>query len=277
MNISKDGKTLYFSDEEIDSETNGEKKVFVTKRINGQESHVKAEKRKNIGKHLEDSTKQQDFEIDDDEIFSFNSEMVLGVNSSDEKEEKTKTLPKNTEKSIHNRPKEIDENREFGHWEIDCVEGAKDSKKTYMTLLERLTKKYIVIEMIEHTNESIKQAIDSLEEKYGSNFKKIFKSMTTDNGHEFLNYDKIEISKYNKGERRTIVYYTDPYSSWQKGMNENCNGILRRFIPKGTDLNKVTSEKLEKILNKINGKPRKILGFISAEKRFNEEIKKIVA
>ncbi len=90
MNISKDGKTLYFSDEEIDSETNGEKKVFVTKRINGQESHVKAEKRKNIGKHLEDSTKQQDFEIDDDEIFSFNSEMVLGVNSSDEKEEKTK-------------------------------------------------------------------------------------------------------------------------------------------------------------------------------------------
>ena len=58
-------------------------------------------------------------------------------------------------------------------------------------------------------------------------------------------------------------------------MNENCNGILRRFIPKGTDLTKVTSEKLEKILNKINGKPRKILGFISAEKRFNEEIEKI--
>lgn len=94
MNISKDGKTLYFSDEEIDSETNGEKKVFVTKRINGQESHVKAEKRKNIGKHLEDTTKQQDFEINDDEIFSFNSEMVLGVNSSDEKEEKTKARRK---------------------------------------------------------------------------------------------------------------------------------------------------------------------------------------
>ena len=97
-----------------------------------------------------------------------------------------------------------------------------------------------------------------------------------DNGHEFLNYDKIEISKFNKEERRTIVYYTDPYSSWQKGMNENCNGILRRFIPKGTDLNKISNEKLEKILSKINGKPRKISGFISAEKRFNEEIEKIV-
>ncbi len=63
----------------------------------------------------------------------------------------------------------------------------------------------------------------------------------------------------------------------KKGMNENCNGILRRFIPKGTDLNKVSSDKLEKILNKINGKPRKILGFISADKRFKEEIEKIVA
>ena len=73
------------------------------------------------------------------------------------------------------------------------------------------------------------------------------------------------------------MYYADPYSSWQKGMNENCNGILRRFIPKGTDLNKVSSDKLEKILNKINGKPREILGFISADKRFKEEIEKIVA
>ena len=199
------------------------------------------------------------------------------IEKKDKKEEKTKKLPKHAEKSIHNRPKEIEENKEFGHWELDCVEGSKDSKKTYMTLLERVTKKYIVIEMVEHTNESIKKAIDSLEEKYGKDFKKIFKSMTTDNGHEFLNYDKIEISKFDEEERRTVVYYTDPYSSWQKGMNENCNGILRRFIPKGTDLNKVSSEKLEKILNKINGKPRKILGFISADKRFNEEIEKIVA
>lgn len=199
------------------------------------------------------------------------------LEKKNKREEKEEKLPKHKEKSIHKRPKEIDENKEFGHWELDCVEGGKDSKKTYMTLLERLTKKYIVIEMIEHTNECIKQAIDSLEDKYGEKFKKIFKSMTTDNGHEFLNYDKIEISKFDERERRTIVYYADPYSSWQKGMNENCNGILRRFIPKGTDLNKVSKERLENALNKINGKPRKILGFVSAEERFKEEIEKIVA
>ena len=86
------------------------------------------------------------------------------------KEEKVEKLPKHQEKSIHKRPKEIDENKEFGHWELDCVEGNKDSKKTYMTLLERTTKKYIVIEMREHTNACIKEAIDSLEEKYGENF-----------------------------------------------------------------------------------------------------------
>jgi len=192
-------------------------------------------------------------------------------------EEKTKKLPKHAEKSIHKRPKEIDENKEFGHWELDCVEGSKDSKKTYMTLLERLTKKYIVIEMKEHTNKCIKEAIDRIEGKYGEYFKKIFKSMTTDNGHEFLNYDNIERSKEDRRKKRTKVYYTDPYSSWQKGMNENCNGILRRFIPKGTNLNKITNEELEQILKKINGKPRKILGFISADKRFKEEVDKIIA
>ena len=59
--------------------------------------------------------------------------------------------------------KEIDENKEFGHWELDWVERSKDSKKTYMMLLERITKKYIVIEMKEHTNACVKEAIDSLE------------------------------------------------------------------------------------------------------------------
>ncbi len=194
-----------------------------------------------------------------------------------EKEEKSEKLPKHKEKSIHNRPKEIDDNKEFGHWELDCVEGKKETKKTYMTLLERLTKKYIVIEMKEHTNRCVTEAINTLEEKYGENFKKIFKTMTTDNGHEFLNYDNIERSKKDRRRKRTKVYYTDPYSSWQKGMNENCNGILRRFIPKGIDLNKITKEKLEEVLKKINGKPRKILGFMSADKRFEEEIMKIVA
>lgn len=197
------------------------------------------------------------------------------IKEKEERIERAKKGPKHKEKSIHKRPEEIDKNEEFGHWELDCVEGPKGSKKTYLTILERKTKKYIVISMREHTNECVKEAINSLEGKYGKYFKEIFKTMTTDNGHEFLNYDNIERSKYDRRVRRTKVYYTDPYSSWQKGMNENCNGILRRFIPKGTDLNKISEYKLEMILEKINGKPRKILDFTSANELFNIEIKKI--
>ena len=111
MNISKDGRTLYFSDEEIDNETNGEKKVFVTKRINGKESHVKAEKRKNIGKHLENNKKIQEEENEDDEIFSFNSELVLGVNEADFKEEKKKGKKKKASKSKRAKEKSKEENQ----------------------------------------------------------------------------------------------------------------------------------------------------------------------
>lgn len=142
MNISKDGKTLYFSDEEIDSETNGEKKVFVTKRINGQESHVKAEKRKNIGKHLEDTTKQQDFEINDDEIFSFNSEMVLGVNSSDEKEEKTKARRKKSKiKKEKNKKKPKTKDRFVEQTEQPTK--PKTSKKRKKAQKKKINKKVI--------------------------------------------------------------------------------------------------------------------------------------
>lgn len=149
------------------------------------------------------------------DIYNIKStDMIYNKEYKDKNKEKTVCEKVPPEKSIDYRPKEANTREEYGHWELDCVEGSKDSKKTYMTLLERMTKKYIVVEMKEHTNECIKKAIDSLEEKYGSKFKKIFKSMTTDNGHEFLNYDKIEISKFNENEKRTVVYYADPYSSW---------------------------------------------------------------
>lgn len=123
MNISKDGKTLYFSDEEIDSETNGEKKVFVTKRINGKESHVKAEKRKNIRKGFENNNKIQESK-EDDEIFSFNSELVLGVNASDVKEKKKK---KKNKKEINEKQKNQ----------------PKQSKKRKKTMKKKISKKII--------------------------------------------------------------------------------------------------------------------------------------
>lgn len=106
MNISKDGRTLYFSDEEIDNETNGEKKVFVTKRINGKESHVKAEKRKNIGKRIENNRKDEN---EEDDIFNFNSEMVLGLNMTEKdikrKNKKRKKAQKKVKQNVAEQKK----------------------------------------------------------------------------------------------------------------------------------------------------------------------------
>lgn len=87
MNIEKDGKTLYFSDEEIDNNSDGEKRVFVTKRINGKESHIKIDKnKKNVGKHFK---QEKEAKIEEqDEVFNFNNEIVIGVNSIEDKENK---------------------------------------------------------------------------------------------------------------------------------------------------------------------------------------------
>lgn len=187
----------------------------------------------------------------------------------------TEQVPSRKYKSIHLRPDIINENKEFGHWELDCVEGNSKTKTTYMTLLERKTKKYIVLPMKNHTSDSVKEAIDRLERRYKEKFNKIFKTMTTDNGHEFIKYEKIEKSIYSEN-RRVVVYYADPYSSWQKGMNENCNGILRRFIPKGSDLSKISESKLEGIVYRINNKPRKILEFETAAYLFKKELNGIL-
>ena len=131
MNISKDGKTLYFSDEEIDNETKGEKKVFVTKRINGKESHVKAEKRKNIGKHLEskDGIKEN---IDDDEIFNFNSEMVLGILMDEDSKEEKKRAKKSKKRAQKNKKNTVNQTKK-----------AKAPKKKKSKKKKKINKKVI--------------------------------------------------------------------------------------------------------------------------------------
>ena len=131
MNISKDGKTLYFSDEEIDNETKGEKKVFVTKRINGKESHVKAEKRKNIGKHLENKNDIKE-NIDDDEIFNFNSEMVLGIPMDEDSKEEKKRAKKSKKRAQKNKKNTVNQTKK-----------AKAPKKKKSKKKKKINKKVI--------------------------------------------------------------------------------------------------------------------------------------
>jgi len=214
--------------------------------------------------------------IDTKQINITNFDLPHRKTSSGKKEKVEKEQhPSRAHKSIHLRPKIVDENTEFGNWEMDCVEGNKNEKEIYLTLLERKTKKYIAIKMKDSTTESVVRTWDILESKYGKYFKEIFKTITTDNGRNFIRYDDIEKSRYSN-EKRFDMYYTDPYSAWQKGMNENCNGLLRRFIPKGSKIANISEYELEVILYKINNKPRKILGFRKADDLFNEEISNII-
>lgn len=89
----------------------------------------------------------------------------------------------------------------------------------------------------------------------------MFKTITTDNGTEFLNSDELERSCLSRRKQRTSVYYAHPYSAYERGSNENMNRMIRRFIPKGTDISKYTKQEIKRIEQWLNTYPRKILDY----------------
>ena len=113
------------------------------------------------------------------------------------------------------------------------------------------------------TQESILEAVDKLENKYQGYFEDKFKSITFDNGGEFLDWEGIERSCLNQ-EKRTLTYFAHPYSSWERGTNENQNRMIRRFIPKGTDIATISNKEIKRIEKWMNNYPRKILGYRTA-------------
>lgn len=171
--------------------------------------------------------------------------------------------------SIENRPEEINRRETVGHWEMDCVEGKKKTKKTLLVLTERKSRKEIIIPMRDQTSKSVVRALDSIERKYGAQFYSIFQTITVDNGSEFADCEGIEKSCRRKGNR-TKVYYCHPYSSYERGSNENLNKMIRRFFPKGTDFRQVTTKAIKKVEEWINNYPREIHGFKTADQVFAE-------
>lgn len=108
-----------------------------------------------------------------------------------------------------------------------------DNGPVLLVLSERKTREEIIIKIANKTQEPVIKAIDMLELKYKKGFKDKFKTITVDNGSEFLDYEGIERSRLEPNTKRTKVYYAHPYSSWERGTNENSNRLIRRFIPKG--------------------------------------------
>ncbi|WP_206423612.1 IS30 family transposase [Gemmiger sp. An50] len=179
--------------------------------------------------------------------------------------------------SIENRAPEVKNRKEFGHWEMDTVYSKKNTTaKALLVLTERKTRKEIIIGVPNRKAETIVRALDALERKMGAaKFRKIFKSITVDNGSEFAAAEAMERSAINKTIPRTAVYFCHPYSSWERGSNENNNIMIRRKHPKGTDFSKVSAAQIKETENWINNYPRKILGYKSSEAVFRECLREL--
>lgn len=174
--------------------------------------------------------------------------------------------------SIDERPIHINERLEFGHWEGDTVVGSKKSSEVLLTLVERKTRQTIIIKLKNRKSKTILMAINKLEKKYGTEkFKKIFKSITFDNGVEFARFKDIE-KKKNSKESRTKVYFAHPYCSWERGTNERHNRIIRKFIPKGKPMEDYSIKFINFIENVINNSSKKVLGYKSSQNLFNQEL-----
>ncbi len=167
-------------------------------------------------------------------------------------------------RSIEERPKKVEKRLEYGHWEGDSVKGPQGAKTSLFTLTERATREEVIIKVEQATQEAIKAAVDGLEAKYGDKFKVMFKTITFDNGVEFLGWKSLEVSALRSPERRTTIYFAHSYSSWERGTNENQNRMIRRFIPKGTDIADIDEKEIQKIQDWMNNYPRKILGYKTA-------------
>lgn len=177
--------------------------------------------------------------------------------------------------SIEKRPVQISAREEFGHWEMDSVIGKKTNRTTLLVLTERKTRYEIIEKMKSHTIDEVRKAINRIEKRYQSAFYEIFKTITVDNGFEFQDYQSIEKALYRVGNR-TKVYYCHPRSPHERGSNENCNLLIRRFFPKGSDFDTIiTTAKIKEVETWINLYPRKIHKGKCSESLYIKELHKL--
>lgn len=166
-----------------------------------------------------------------------------------------------TGKSIRKRAKSVYNRKEFGHWEADTVvSGRGKTKACFATLAERTTRFYIAIKIPNRNGETMAKAIIEALSKFPQ---EAVKTITCDRGSEFACWRQVE------SELHCDMYFADPYCAWQKGTNENLNGLLREFYPKGKNLSRVSPKTLEKNLALINARPKKVLGYKKPVDLFN--------
>ena len=178
--------------------------------------------------------------------------------------------------SIEQRPTGAQTREEFGHWEMDLVVGpARGSSAALLTLVERKHRHILIRKLPDKSQANVLNALRGLERIYGpKRFRHIFKSITADNGSEFLDFQALEASAF-ASKPRTRLFYAHAYASWERGSNENANRMIRRFVAKGCDIAHITKKSLQSIETWINNYPRRILSFSTPLSLFNNELRAI--
>jgi len=160
---------------------------------------------------------------------------------------------------ISERPASVELRHELGHWEMDTVGGAR-SKHCVVTLVERATGCVLIGKLPDHTSAALNRRVIQLISEQPH----LFKTITVDNGTEFHGYREIE--------RRTGVtfYFANPYHAWERGTNENTNGLIRQYLPKRRSMRFITQARCTEIACILNNRPRKRFGFLSPLERLRQ-------
>ena len=198
-----------------------------------------------------------------------NSDLVSKISRKTKTVYKVRKNKKYLGESIENRPQHIETREEFGHFEIDSVIGRKDKEDdALLTLIERKTRREFIFKMDGKDADSVNHAVKTILNRFGELAPKLFKSITADNGSEFSDLTE-------KFQKSMGIYFTHPYSSWERGTNENHNRIIRRWIPKGTSIEDYSRSYIQSVEDKMNHLPRRIHGFKTPHEMFEEELKRI--
>lgn len=161
--------------------------------------------------------------------------------------------------SIHERPERVNIRTEFGHWEGDTVEG-KWHRNGIHTEAERVSR-FLAAQKVSRI--ASEETIEAQRNLFGGLPQEARRSTTLDNGRENHLHYQLEILGMK-------TYFADPYSSWQRGTNEYHNGVLRRYLPKGTDFDTIDDKELKDIVDEINNRPRKCLGWYTPKEIFTK-------
>ena len=164
--------------------------------------------------------------------------------------------------SISERPPEVADRIIPGHWEGDLIVG-KGHKSAIGTLVERTTRTVILVPLKSKDALSVRTAFEKEVKKLPRQMKQ---TLTYDRGMEMFEH------KLFTEHTKMKVYFADPYSPWQRGTNENTNGLLRQYFPKGTDLSLISRKEIKRVQRQLNGRPRKVLGYRTPYESFNSLI-----